>query len=139
MSAKTPDPAKLTRRQFLEAAIAIGAGAMWVDGAPYASTQPWQERRELFPQGVASGDPQADSVILWTRRPPDPAGAAARLSVEVAEDQAFTRVVATAPAPVSAETGWTTRVLVGGLKPSHEYWYRFVDATGAGSRIGRTL
>lgn len=29
---------KLTRRQFLEAALAIGAGAMWVDGAPRAST-----------------------------------------------------------------------------------------------------
>ena len=37
----------------------------------------WSERRELYPQGVASGDPHPDSVMLWTRRPPA-AGAAAK-------------------------------------------------------------
>lgn len=61
------------------------------------------------------------------------------LSVEVAEDQAFRRVVARARAPVSAAADWTTRVLVGGLQPSHVYWYRFVDFEGNGSRVGRTL
>ena len=29
-------------------------------------------------------------------------------------------------------------MLVGGLKPSRTYWYRFTDAQGNGSRIGRT-
>src|SRR5690349_2567686 len=138
MSAKTPDPAKLTRRQFLEAAIAIGAGAMWVDGAPYASTQPWQERRELYPQGVASGDPQADSVILWTRRVAAEA-APTELTVELALDPAFEKVVATAKAPISADADWTCRVLVGNLQPATVYWYRFADAQGNGSRVGRTL
>ena len=50
------------------------------------------------------------------------------LTVEVAEDEAFRRVVAHAPAPVSAASDWTTRVLVGGLKPARTYWYRFTDA-----------
>ena len=61
------------------------------------------------------------------------------LTVEVAEDEAFRRVVAHAAAPVSAASDWTTRVLVGGLKPSRTYWYRFTDADGNGSRIGRTI
>ena len=42
------------------------------------------------------------------------------LTVEVAEDRSFRRVVAHAPAPVSAASDWTSRVLVGGLKPAHD-------------------
>ena len=92
----------------------------------------------LYPEGVASGDPDPSSVILWTRRPFDQ-GDRHVLTVEVAEDEAFKRVVAKAPAPVSASADWTSRVLVGGLRPAHIYWYRFTDADGNGSRIGRTM
>ncbi len=59
--------------------------------------------------------------------------------VEVAEDADFKHVVAATHARVSDVSDWTTRVLVGGLKPSHIYWYRFVDEAGAGSRVGRTI
>jgi alkaline phosphatase D len=58
--------------------------------------------------------------------------------VEVAEDASFRRVVATTPAPISEASDWTCRVLVGGLKASRIYWYRFTDPEGLGSRIGRT-
>src|SRR5262249_25132462 len=44
-----------------------------------------------------------------------------------------------ASAPVFAGADWTARVLVGGLKPSSVYWYRFSDADGNGSRVGRTI
>ncbi len=128
----------IDRRRLLSLAAAIGASAAWGGARAAPSKLKWTERPDLFPHGVASGDPQSDSVILWTRRPPAD-GKPARLTVEVAEDQAFQRVVATAPAAVSADVGWTTRVLVGGLKPSREYWYRFTDDDGTGSRIGRTL
>jgi alkaline phosphatase D len=47
--------------------------------------------------------------------------------------------VATAAAPVSGASDWTCRVLVGGLKPSRVYWYRFTDSEGFGSRVGRTI
>jgi alkaline phosphatase D len=125
------------RREFLGAAAAMGAVLAWV-GPARASRLAWREREDLFPEGVASGDPDAASVILWTRRP-YAAGARHMLSVEVAEDKDFRRVVARAKTPVSAAADWTTRVLVGGLKPSRVYWYRFADADGNGSRIGRTL
>jgi alkaline phosphatase D len=98
----------------------------------------WHERRDLYPQGVASGDPDPHSVILWTRRPF--AGEARQvLTVEVAEDEAFHRVIAQAKVPVTSGEDWTARVLLGGLNPARVYWYRFTDADGNGSRIGRTI
>jgi alkaline phosphatase D len=127
----------ITRRSFLEAAAAIGATAVWGRSFAAKSASPfreWRERRDLFPEGVASGDPDSNSVILWTRAP-----SATRLNLEVAEDDRFTRVVATGAAPVSAASDWTCRVLVGGLKPAHVYWYRFTDPKGSGSRVGRTI
>src|SRR3982750_2721091 len=125
----------LSRRDFMGTAVALGASLAW-GGRARASRVRWRERRDLYPQGVASGDPGPDSVILWTRRPGE--GAAATLTLEVAEDSAFRRVVANTRTEAKAELGWTTRVLAGGLRPSTEYWYRFTDAQGQGSRIGRT-
>jgi alkaline phosphatase D len=126
----------LSRRDFIQLAAAMGSALAWV-GTARASRVKWRERRDLFPEGVASGDPDASSVILWTRRPFQ-SGGRQLLTVEVAEDEAFRRVVAQARAPVSAAADWTARVLVGGLKSAHTYWYRFTDAEGNGSRIGRT-
>jgi len=101
-----------------------------------ASHSPWKERRELFPEGVASGDPDHHSVILWTRVG-DPR--IEKLFVEVSEDKGFTRIAASAAARVSAEADWTCRVLAGGLKPSRVYWFRFMLPDGSGSRVGRTM
>src|SRR3954449_5422815 len=127
----------LSRREFIQIAAALGATLAW-SGPARASKLKWSEKRDLYPEGVASGDPDSDSVILWTRRP---FGDSKRhlLTVELAEDEAFNRVVARAKAPVSASSDWTTRVLVGALKPAQVYWYRFTDAEGNGSRIGRTI
>jgi alkaline phosphatase D len=127
----------LSRRDFIQAAAAMSASLAWA-GKVRASRVSWRERRDLFPEGVASGDPDTHSVILWTRRPFDQ-GDRHVLTVEIAEDEAFRRVVSQAPAPVSAAADWTTRVLVGGLKPAQTYWYRFTDADGSGSRVGRTI
>ena len=57
----------------------------------------------------------------------------------MAEDEAFSRIVATAKTLARAEHDWTVRVLVGRLTPAREYWYRFSDANGDGSRVGRTV
>jgi len=128
---------KISRRSFLKTAAAIGASLAWVEPAR-GSRVHWNERRDLYPQGVASGDPDPHSVILWTRRP-FAQGTRQILTVEVAEDEAFRRVIAHAPAPVSSSADWTARVLIGGLKPARTYWYRFTDADGNGSRVGRTI
>jgi alkaline phosphatase D len=127
------------RRSFLQSAAALGASALWGERVGKPSTLPWRERRDLFPEGVASGDPDSHTVLLWTRYPPNGQNSAPRLSVEVAEDESFTHVVATATTPVLAAADWTCRVLVGGLKPARVYWYSFTDRQGCGSRIGRTI
>jgi alkaline phosphatase D len=128
---------KISRRSFLKAAAAMGASLAWVGPARGSRVQ-WHERRDLYPQGVASGDPDPHSVILWTRHP-FAQGARQLLTVEVAKDETFRRVIAHAQAPVSSVADWTARVLIGGLKPSHTYWYRFTDTDGNGSRVGRTI
>jgi alkaline phosphatase D len=128
---------KTSRRSFLKTAAAMGAWLIWA-GPARSSSVPWRERRDLYPQGVASGDPDPHSVILWTRRPFDQ-GTRHLLTVEVAEDEAFGRVIAHAQAPVSSASDWTARVLIGGLEPARTYWYRFTDPDGNGSRVGRTI
>ncbi|MBI1406262.1 MAG: phosphodiesterase [Caulobacter sp.] len=133
------DRTTLSRRAFAAQAAALGA-ALAFGPASAKTTPPVRgERRDLYPQGVASGDPRPDSVILWTRRAPDSGAASHRLRVEVAGDPAFARPVAHGQVSVTAATDWTCRFLAAGLKPGREYWYRFVDESGNASRVGRTL
>jgi alkaline phosphatase D len=128
----------ITRRDFLAMAAVFGAEAAWSHSVAAPSKVSRRERRDLFPEGVASGDPDSNSVLLWTRRKPQPE-AAKELTVEVALDEAFQRVITTQKVPLTADSDWTCRVLVGGLKPAQVYWYRFTDPQGNGSRVGRTI
>jgi alkaline phosphatase D len=128
----------LTRRAFATQAAALGAALAF--GLGKASAQGARvERRDLYPQGVASGDPRHDSVILWTRRAPDAGVASHQLTVEVASDPQFGELVARGDVAVTPATDWTCRFLAAGLSPAREYWYRFVDEAGNTSRVGRTL
>jgi alkaline phosphatase D len=133
------DKSGLSRRAFAAQATAMGAALAFGGTSARAKPLARAERRDLYPQGVASGDPRADSVILWTRRAPDKDAARHRLTVEVAGDAKFAKVVARGAVTVTAATDWTCRFLAAGLKPAREYWYRFVDEAGNTSRIGRTI
>ena len=85
-----------------------------------------------FASGVASGDPTADGVVLWTRVAP-----AQPVAWAVATDPDLTDVVASGTAPPDAEADGCVHVDVGGLAPSTSYWYRF-EAAGIASVVGRT-
>ena len=128
-----------TRREAIALAASIGASIAWPLRARAGTPVEWQERRDVYPHGVASGDPTFDSVILWTRRPPAPSGVASRLHVEVARDSEFRHVVSRSQVSIKPAADWTCRVLAAGLAPSTVYWYRFTDDRGFGSRIGRTI
>jgi alkaline phosphatase D len=95
------------------------------------------ERRDLFTEGVASADPDSSSVLLWTRASWG-TDEGIDLTVEVAEDDAFSQVVATTAARALRSADYTCRVLVGGLLRNRTYWYRFLAPDGRGSRVGRT-
>src|ERR1044072_3700769 len=126
------------RRKFLELAASFGAVLAW-SSPSIGSSSGRAERRDAFPQGASSADPHADSVMLWTRRPPLDGKAAKQVSVEVASDSAFQRVNAKSVAKITPDNDWTCRVLVAGLKPRTVYWYRFKDDLGFGSRLGRAI
>ena len=84
----------MDRRQFLASAASFGIVGVWATRSAAAPSRvAWREDRALYPQGVASGDPDEHSVILWTRRPFD-IGDRHVLTVEVAQDADFRRVVA---------------------------------------------
>ncbi len=125
----------MKRREFLQlsgcfavSASLLGAAGCGDDGAAPGSYS--------FPHGVASGDPQPSSVMLWTRVSSADDGPVA-VTVEVATDEAFREVVATAALTASADSDFTLRVLVEGLQPSTWYFYRF-RAGRDRSELGRT-
>ncbi len=93
-----------------------------------------------YPLGVASGDPDSTSVVLWTK-----AGAAdptvdVPMAWDVATDPGFTSLAASGRAVGRAVDGQTVRVIVDGLDPGRRFWYRFRigDAASASGRT-RTL
>lgn len=89
-----------------------------------------------YPQGVASGDPRPDSVILWTRAIGEDA-AAVSVRVQVASEENFTQLLV--DEMISAEPDWdhTVRHKVIGLDAGTDYYYRFVSGDSI-SPIGRT-
>ena len=93
---------------------------------------------QLFSHGVASGDPLADSVILWTRLAPADGSEEPESFFELALDPAFEQRVAADYIPATSETrDHTIKIDVDGLEPGTTYYYRFY-AQGRVSPIGRT-
>ncbi|MCG3040383.1 alkaline phosphatase D family protein [Streptomyces sp. S1A] len=135
----TPAP---TRRTVVAATAATAAGA-----ALLPLSTPQRARAAdgpAFAHGVASGDPLPDGVLLWTRVTPSPdatpgsgVGAPVEVGWEVAEDRAFTRVVASGRTTTTAEADHTVKADVRGLRPATGYHYRF-SAGGVLSPVGRT-
>jgi alkaline phosphatase D len=70
---------------------------------------------------VASGDPLADRVILWTRVTPASARAAVEVRWEVAIDPALKRTVARGVVVTGASRDFTVKVDAMGLRPATTY------------------
>ena len=138
------DRAGTSRRTFLAGALAA-AGLAMVDPRGMAAARQAAAALpvgELFPLGVASGDPTSSSVILWTRLlaadPGDPLPATdVAVDWEVATDDAFATVVTSGTAPAVAALAHSVHVDVSGLQPDTEFWYRFT-ADGRTSAVGRS-
>ena len=124
----------LTRRTALRSGI-LGLGAC--ASAPAVLRGGGTAQAAGFPQGVASGDPQAESAVLWTRAAPPAAGDIVRGTVEVAEDKGFARIVWSAPFEAGPGTDHTVKVVADGLMPGGRYAYRF-RAGDAVSPTGQT-
>ncbi len=76
-----------------------------------------------FYHGVASGDPLANSVIIWTRLTTD--SLTADVDFTVALDTGMTSVVASGTFMTDASIDYTVKIDVTGLIPETYYYYEF--------------
>jgi alkaline phosphatase D len=133
---------RIARRSLLSFAA---AGAVTGLAAPALLRQARAAPRlpgNPFTLGVASGEPAATSVVLWTRLAPDLVGGGmpaepVAVAWEVADDERMTRIVARGETTAVPEAAHSVHVEVGGLAPDRWHWYRF-RAAGHESPIGRT-
>jgi alkaline phosphatase D len=110
----------LHRRTFMLGGVAA-AGTLALTGRSAQAAAPYP-----FKLGVASGEPAAASVVLWTRLAPTPLNAdghggmpAADIAVDwqVAGDQRFTSVVASGTVTARYADAHSVHVVAGGQHP----------------------
>jgi alkaline phosphatase D len=137
----------MKRRDFLRSSGWFVVGAALVGVPACGDNFPPDETVELapmgtfgFPQGVASGDPRAASVVLWTRVVLSTATTgtfgAVPLRVQVSADASFSTLVVDEALTATQANDHTVRVLVTGLASATDYYYRFV--AGQDVTTGRT-
>ena len=126
----------------------LAAGPAAIDPAP---PEDWDYPAQVdllpFGHGVASGDPLADRVILWTRitipdargwAVADPQGVTAtNVTWRVARDPDMVDVVASGQVTTSAARDWTVKVDAV-LPASDTVWFYACEALGFRSPVGRT-
>jgi alkaline phosphatase D len=91
-----------------------------------------------FTHGIASGDPLADRVILWTRvLPGDGKHKTISCHWQVATDSEFAQLVSSGVASTNAERDYTVKIDATGLSANQHYYYRFL-CDRISSPVGRT-
>lgn len=139
----------MDRRTFLGYSLATGV-VIWVGkeipkllgidesavGELFA-VKPADAATAIFPQSVASGDPQPQGITLWTRVVPPQPGLVL-VGFEVAKDPSFARVVLRGIAETDEWKDYTLKVRLNSrvIQPYTTYYYRFTYK-GAASRTGR--
>ncbi len=139
------DSRRLSRADFLRlsgltaTAVLLGTGELQ-SGRAYAAPS---FAADPFSLGVASGDPEHNSVVLWTRLAPEPLAADGHggmppdpvtVRYEVATDDGFHHVVHHGAVEATAELGHSVHAEVRGLRPGYEYFYRFKAGADTSSR-----
>lgn len=131
-----------TRRQFV---TAIGAGlGLGLAGCKTTLVTEPQFSDYPFKLGVASGEPDSNGFVLWTKLAPDPMNGggldnlAIPVSWEVALDEGMQNIVQHGEALATPDWGHSVHVEVSGLTAGQTYWYRF-SSGGETSPVGRTI
>lgn len=119
--------------------LSAAAQAQLLQGSPSGNGLRWQV--DPFGLGVASGQPQPGSVVLWTRLRISEADAALKsqsvpVVCEVFADAALRQPVRQWRVQTDASRGHSVHVLASGLQPGRPYWYRFVCGNAI-SPVGR--
>lgn len=133
----------IERRDFLGYMAAVSAIPTIATRAQGMVTEQLPFDESPFTLGVASGDPEPDGVVIWTRLAPQPLdgggmpNAAVRVQWEVATDEGFGDVVRKGSALAMPQLGHSVHVEVDGLRAHRWYFYRFHVGSET-SPIGRT-
>ncbi|MFZ2124071.1 MAG: alkaline phosphatase D family protein [Rhodoferax sp.] len=124
-----------SRRDFVIrlASLAAVAGS----GAALTACGGGDDVAPSFSYGVASGDPLADRVMLWTHAQYDGVTDDVALTWEVATDAAFATLTASGSARAVAAAAFTVKVDATGLSAGKDYFFRF-RAGAYSSPVGRT-
>ena len=91
-----------------------------------------------FNYGVASGDPLADRVILWTHAKVKDSNEDVHLTWQISTVSNFSSLVVSGSLTSTATTGFTAKVDATGLTAGKTYYYRFLDRYSAPSPVGTT-
>jgi len=118
------------RRTLLRGSAALIA-APWLLTSGRAADLP------RFGLGIASGQPRADTVVLWTRVTGPALPDSVPVQWEIARDQGFREIVARGEEIAEAAWAHSVHAEPAGLAPNRWYWYRF-RALGQQSPVGRT-
>lgn len=120
--------AELDRRLLIKLGTAgLAAGAL--PGAARAMMA------QGFTHGVASGEPAATSVLLWTRYA---AASDVQLTVELSASADFAKIAAGGTVAARGEADHCAKFTATGLAPGQWYHYRFIAPDGGMSPVGRT-
>ena len=91
-----------------------------------------------FANGVASGDPTASSVVIWTRvTPADTEAKEATVRWWVSKDPTHTNLVQSGELTTTQKTDFTVKLDIQELTPGETYYYQF-SYEGTRSVTGRT-
>jgi alkaline phosphatase D len=101
-----------------------------------AQTLPFDVALKPFYHGVASGDPLADRVIIWTRVTPEQ-DQTINGNYVMATDTALKNVIKTGNFSTDNAKDYTVKIDVTGLTANTTYYYAFT-ALGKRSMVGRT-
>ena len=131
-------------RRFVLTSIAqaVGGGTL-LAACSSAPKQAGDQLEVAFAEGVASGDPLSDRVIIWTRLTPSLKGEdKANLVLndvvwQIALDREFRSIANQGQTSTSAANDFCVKVDAAGLKPATNYFYRFVFGE-VSSPIGQT-
>lgn len=134
---------KLTRRDFLKLTVvsATAASTSVITACSSSSGGTINLPASRFPQSVASGDPKANSVIIWTRvSDSSKPGADLTLSLEVSTSSSFSAgsTMAFNNLNALAANDNCLKVKVTDLNAGTTYYYRFTYAGSAGNDVSNT-
>ncbi|MFT6897864.1 MAG: alkaline phosphatase D [Paraglaciecola sp.] len=127
---------KFTRREALIGASSVVLlGATFGKASAFGKTYPSPDVTATYQHGIASGDPDTTSVVIWTRV--SNANKKTAVTWRMATDSHMQTIKAQGQFETDASRDYTVKVVVENLQPGESYFYQF-DVDDDLSVVGQT-